>query len=132
MSRLSILCRDRVGQGKEKLCHDRIVYVTTELAKEGKFLSRRNVIMLRQRCPTWGELMSRANILTSRQKISGHKVSMSRHSALCHDSGVSQQGRMRATKARERQRYSVAIEISLSRQTCTKAKKKKKKRTHGN
>ena len=32
--------------------------------------------------------MSQPSILTSRQKISGHKVSMSRHSALCHDSGV--------------------------------------------
>ena len=32
--------------------------------------------------------MSRSSILMSRQKISGHKVSMSRHSALCHNSGV--------------------------------------------
>ena len=32
--------------------------------------------------------MSRPSILTSRQKISRHKVSTSRHSALCHDSGV--------------------------------------------
>ena len=38
LSRLSILYRDRVGQDKEKLCRDRIVYVATELAKEGKFL----------------------------------------------------------------------------------------------
>ena len=76
MSQLSILCRDRVGQGKEKLCHDKKVYVMTELAKEGKFLSRRNVIM------------SRLSILTSRHKISRHKVSLSQHSALCHDSGV--------------------------------------------
>ena len=45
LSRLSILCHDRVGRGKEKLCRDRIVYVTTELDKEGKFLSRHNVIM---------------------------------------------------------------------------------------
>ena len=43
--RLSILCCDRVGQGKKKLCHDIIVYVAIELAKEGKFLSRQNVIM---------------------------------------------------------------------------------------
>ena len=32
--------------------------------------------------------MSRPSILTLQQKISGHMVSMSRHSALCHDSGV--------------------------------------------
>ena len=32
--------------------------------------------------------MLRPSILTLRQKISGHKVSMSRHSALCHDGGV--------------------------------------------
>ena len=32
--------------------------------------------------------MLRLSILTSRQKKSGHKVSMSRHSALCHDSGL--------------------------------------------
>ena len=40
LSQLIILCRDRVGQGKEKLCRNMIVYVTTELAKEGKFSSR--------------------------------------------------------------------------------------------
>ena len=44
--------------------------------------------------------MSRPSILSSRLKISGYKVSMSRHSALCHDSGGKalrrQQGRMRA------------------------------------
>ena len=45
MSRQNSLCHNRVGQGKEKLCRDRIVYVAIELAKEGKFLSRRNVIM---------------------------------------------------------------------------------------
>ena len=32
--------------------------------------------------------MSRPSILMFRHKISGHKVSMSRHSALCHDDGV--------------------------------------------
>ena len=32
--------------------------------------------------------MLRPSILTSLQKISGYKVSMSRHSALCHDSGL--------------------------------------------
>ena len=64
---------------RNSLCRDRIVYVATELAKEGKFLSC---------CPTWGEFMSRLSILTLRHKTLEHKVSMSRHSALCHDSGV--------------------------------------------
>ena len=73
MSRLSILCRDRVGQGKEKLCRDIIVYVTTELAKEGKFISRRNVIMSRQSCPTWGEFMSCPSILHCDRK--SHDIS---------------------------------------------------------
>ena len=30
LSRLSILCCNRVGQGKEKLCRDRIVYAATK------------------------------------------------------------------------------------------------------
>ena len=69
LSRPRILCRDRFCYGKEKLCRHIIVYVATKLAKGGKFLSRRNVIMLQHSCPTWGEFMSE-------QKISGHKVSM--------------------------------------------------------
>ena len=41
LSRLSFLCRDRVGQDMEKLCRDRIVYVATEWAtKEWKFFPR--------------------------------------------------------------------------------------------
>ena len=58
-------CRDReffVATDLDKLerffCHDWVFYVATELANEGKFLSRRNVIMSRQSWPTWGEILS--------------------------------------------------------------------------
>ena len=70
--------------------------------------------MSRQSCPTWGEFMSRPSILTSRQKISGYKVSMSRHSALCHDNGVRHCVANKARCARDRgarQRSSVAHDI---------------------
>ena len=46
--------------------------------------------------------MSQSSILTSRQKISGHKVSMSRHSALIHYSGVRRCVANKAGCARDR------------------------------
>ena len=59
-----------------EFCHDKEFFVVTDLdrlgrfsvatklAKEGKFLSRRKVIMLRHSCPIWGEFMSQPSILT--------------------------------------------------------------------
>ena len=45
---IMFLCRDRVGNGGEALCHDKIFYVATELGKMDRFCVTTRNFMSRQ------------------------------------------------------------------------------------
>ena len=51
--RQSVLCPDPFSQGRETLCHDRIVLGRDRVSQAKSFLSRHNVFMSRKKVAKW-------------------------------------------------------------------------------